>query len=107
MCMMCEEEAMYAAYLEWKAQKEREEAAAGRNGPKLRPHSGGRAVEQRRLEAVMATVGQVGVIISEGTVRRFAHVRAVQQRALVITVLLVVLTLKGGAVRTIAVPALG
>jgi hypothetical protein len=26
--MMCEEEAIYAAYLEWKAQKDREEAAA-------------------------------------------------------------------------------
>lgn len=28
MCMMCDEDAIYTAYLEWKAQKEREEAAA-------------------------------------------------------------------------------
>ncbi|HSJ32585.1 MAG TPA: ATP-binding protein [Longimicrobiales bacterium] len=49
--------------------------------------------QQLRLEAVVATVRQVGAVVSEGTFRRFAHVRTVQQRALVITVLLVVLTL--------------
>ena len=48
--------------------------------------------QQRRLEAIMATVRRVGAIISQGSVRRFEHVREVQQRALVITVLLVVLT---------------
>jgi signal transduction histidine kinase len=48
--------------------------------------------QQLRLEAVMGTVRQVGAIISQGSVRRFEHVREVQQRALVITVLLVVLT---------------
>jgi hypothetical protein len=33
MCMMCEEDAIYSAYLEWKAQKEREEAAAAAAQP--------------------------------------------------------------------------
>ena len=27
MCMMCEEDALYSAYLEWKARKDQEEAA--------------------------------------------------------------------------------
>jgi hypothetical protein len=27
MCMMCEEDAIYSAYLDWKAQKDQEEAA--------------------------------------------------------------------------------
>ena len=49
-------------------------------------------IQQRRLEAVMGTVSRLGVLVSQSTVTQFAHVREVQQRALVITVLLVILT---------------
>jgi signal transduction histidine kinase len=48
--------------------------------------------QQQRLEAVTATVRGLGAIVSQGTSRRFDHVRAVQQQALVMTLLLVILT---------------
>jgi signal transduction histidine kinase len=48
--------------------------------------------QQGRLEDVMDTVMGLGAIVSQGTVRQYDHMREIQQRALVITVLLVILT---------------